>query len=270
LLAAIAILLSLLLNPQIARGQDQANHSPTSKQIRSHLQEILHRPEFSPESTQPSQLAKALDRVRARVEEAWKRFTDWLQKLFRGREGSMGTAGTAIVYTLIAALVTLGVITLARIILEYNKNRGKTPVRATQATPQPVALEPAPVPSGEWIANAAKLAASRDFRGAFRAVFMAILMEMSHTGQLEYERSRTNGDYVLLLRSRNLRALYELITPLARDFDRLWYGNRPATETDYQRSLAAFHRLPRLKPDTETSDQARTEVGSAAPTEGGS
>ena len=261
MVTAIALVLfGLLISTGAAIAQTPAGQSPTTREIRADLQDILRQPEFSAEPRKSGPLATALEQIRDSIEKAWKRITDWLEKAFRGRTGSMGTVGTAIAYTLIAALVALGVMALVRIIRTRDKTRRPEPPRPAINTAQPADEETPIPPPGEWIVAAGRHAADSDFRAAFRAVFMAILLELERTGQIEYERSRTNGDYLRLLRSLDLRAIYELLAPLVRDFDIYWYGRRPATEADYQRSLAAYHRLPTLNPGVGSSRAAPVRV----------
>src|SRR5205807_7288038 len=97
-----------------------------------------------------------------------------------------------------------------------------------------------------WLTQAESFAGDNDFRRAFRAVFLAILLQLDQAGVIEFDRSRTNGDYLRLLRSRQLTALFEALRPLVLEFDVRWYGNKPTSEADYRRCLTEYGRIREL------------------------
>lgn len=219
-----------------------ANSAVTEGRIRSDLREILHSPEFIPASTRPSELTRALDDMRMRLEHAWTQLTKWFRRILAGRTGSIGSVGAALAYAVVALLLVLGWSALVRIIPGSKWSYRRKALRAPPVTAQSVD-EPEIVEAGAWINTAAIHAAEGDFRSALRAVFLAMLLALDRSGRVAFERSRANGDYLSLLRARDMVDVLAVVAPVTRDFDRCWYGNRPTTDTDYCRTLEAYERL---------------------------
>jgi hypothetical protein len=96
----------------------------------------------------------------------------------------------------------------------------------------------------EWLAAAQKHAAEGDYRRAYRAVFVALLLRMDRYGAIEYKKSRTNGEYLRALRKNP--TLLQLMQPAANAFDARWYGHIPATEADYRSCLTTFEQAAKV------------------------
>ncbi len=104
----------------------------------------------------------------------------------------------------------------------------------------------------EWLEAARELARSGDYRRAYRAVFVALLLRLDRAGILRYERSRTNGEYLRGLRKQT--ALLEVVQPFANAFDARWYGHLPATEADFEAGVGWYQKaLDLLKGGTGAS-----------------
>jgi hypothetical protein len=91
-----------------------------------------------------------------------------------------------------------------------------------------------------FLAAARELAASGQYRRAYRAVFLALLLRMDHLEWIRFDRTRTNGEYLRALRSRP--DVLTWLRPLATDFDLHWYGGKPVEEVDFQRILNAYQQ----------------------------
>lgn len=93
---------------------------------------------------------------------------------------------------------------------------------------------------GGWWSEADALAARGAYREALRALYLAVLSALHHRGAIEYEVSRSNGDYVRAFRGpgSELPAFREL----TRRFDFAWYGRRGADALGYEtaRELAGL------------------------------
>jgi hypothetical protein len=91
--------------------------------------------------------------------------------------------------------------------------------------------------------QAAKLAEAGDYRGAFRAAYLACIAYLDDIRALRFERSRTNWEYLRELRSGGHEKPYAELHPLTRDFDRKIYGRESCNREDYQSAAAVYCRL---------------------------
>jgi hypothetical protein len=269
LLLGCLCLCLLLTGGQAARAQSTPSATASPSRIKSDLKQILSDQEFRPESADESPIARAVEKVRKQFETWWENIRRFFRRLFGEGGGDPGTVNVGLVYTLIAVIAVAALWTLYRIFRTRVSGRGRA-VAAVQGSPSPVEQEERPRAPDEWLAEADRLARSRDFRGAFRAVFLAILVQLDRAGKIEYQRSRTNGDYLRALRAHSLRSLYDMLAPLAREFDLRWYGGRPSNEADYQRCLDAYRQLPALMAaGTPAAPPPNPSDATPAPAKGG-
>ncbi|MGH9941749.1 MAG: DUF4129 domain-containing protein [Pyrinomonadaceae bacterium] len=82
------------------------------------------------------------------------------------------------------------------------------------------------------LAEAERLAASGDWRGAVRKAYVAVLCELGDRKVLSLAQHKTNRDYLTALRRERTR-LYEEMRPLTQNYERLWYGLAPADAADW-------------------------------------
>lgn len=98
---------------------------------------------------------------------------------------------------------------------------------------------------GEWadpLASARLSADAGNYRAALRLTYLACLKRLSASGLLVLEEDKTNWEYQRALQRRSRQA-HETLLPVTRDFDRIWYGHRPATREEYERAVAVHDRL---------------------------
>lgn len=254
LLGGIPVSDALAPSPAIAQAAPHsaaaAPESARAAQIKAHLQDILSSSDYRVEKAEPS----ALERFWKWVSDLWERFMRWLGRLFSfGSAGGVGGAGYFMVYLLYGGLI----IGLAYVIVyairrlasrtEAEKGRKKPGVGVIEEPEESASVEP-----DAWLAAAQRHAAAGDFRRAYRAVFIAILLRMDRMGALQFERSRTNGEYLRALRGRT--SLFSFLRPLANDFDRHWYGESPVTEIEYRHALSAYEQVrSELAPSQKSS-----------------
>ena len=93
------------------------------------------------------------------------------------------------------------------------------------------------------LALAEQQAKTGDYRRAFRLVYLASLVALDTSGVLRFDRSKTNWEYLRLLRASGRNDVYVALTPLTREFDQVWYGLAPADASQYARALAQYHAL---------------------------
>ena len=268
-LLLLALLLFGLPSPVCRAQSGPAPADPA--QVKADLKRILQQPEFQPEKEQEG----LLSRFSRWLQTQWETFLNWLRKLFnwksgpqRAREPGGNNFLAALVVPVVTALLLLGVVwLLAMLIRSMVRNwKGAAPLKAkTTATfdIDDAAANMLEEPD-EWLRQAQHFADANDYRRAFRAVFLGILLQLDHAGAIEYNRYRTNGDYVRLLRTRGLSTLFEAFRPLVFEFDLRWYGNRATAEADYRRCRSEYDRIRQLlQAAAAPSHAALTSAGRA-------
>jgi hypothetical protein len=90
------------------------------------------------------------------------------------------------------------------------------------------------------MALAEKCARAGDYRSAFRLVYLSMLIALDSGGAIRFDRSKTNWEYIRELRLAGYHDVYSSLTPVTRDFDRVWYGLSPANADDYRRIVEQY------------------------------
>ena len=237
LLLALAMLLGCWANGSAGRAQAPPPESARAARIKADLQRILSSGDYRVEKPGENPLAP----VGKWISDRWREFTDWLRRIF-SFGGRVGTGSSPILpYVLVVALILL----IAYAIAYALKNYKAAPRLAKQKPTIDTLLEPEETATAEpdaWIAAARRHAAAGDYRRAYRAAFIAVLIRMDRAGALRFERSKTNGDYVRSVRAKP--KLLEFLRPLVNDFDARWYGRVEATNDDFLQILSAYDSAP--------------------------
>jgi hypothetical protein len=213
-----------------------AQDSPRAARIKSELRDILRTGGFESEAGGNSALARA----GIWISNQWNRFTEWLRRFFSF--GGRFAAGSS---PILPYVLVVGLILLIAYAIAYALQRYRPGSRVTMRKPAVGSVvepeESAAAEPDAWIEAAKRHAAARDFRRAYRAAFIAILIRLDRRGSIRFERSKTNGDYVRSL--RGAPDLLAFLRPLANDFDARWYGHVEATEQDFQTLLARYESV---------------------------
>lgn len=274
----LALLLLILMLFGLTPVAGQAQEPPTSTgsaqvdpaQVKADLKRILQTPEFQPEKEQEGLLA----RFSRWIGEKWDAFWAWLRKMFNLKmpKQEMHVGGgnnllASLVVPIVFAILLVPVVWLLALLiraLARNWQSKAAPIAKTTTTfdIDDAAADMLEEPD-EWLRQAQQFAEAKDFRRAFRAVFLGILLQLDKAGAIEYNRSRTNGDYVRLLRTRGLSALFEVFRPLVFEFDLRWYGNRATAEEDYRRCRREYDRIRQLLASPAPAHGAMPVVGRA-------
>lgn len=253
----LLLLLLMGLTPGIGRAQSgpvqPASQQADPAQVKADLKRILQAPEFQPEKEQEGVLA----RFSHWLGERWDAFLAWLRKWFHWKPPAPKVnpdAGSnllaALVVPIVTAVLLLAVVWLLALLIRALVRNWKQTAPAKTKTTTTFDIDDAAADMleepDEWLRQAQHFAEANDFRRAFRAVFLGILLQLDRAGAIEYNRSRTNGDYVRLLRARGLTALFEAFRPLVFEFDLRWYGDRATAEEDYRRCRREYDRIRQL------------------------
>jgi hypothetical protein len=97
-------------------------------------------------------------------------------------------------------------------------------------------------------------AAQGDYRSALRLAYIAALRQLATNGLLVLQENKTNWEYQRDLNRRSTTA-YNTLLPATRLFDVVWYGQRPATRTEYEAVVAAHDALTTLHADNRSTTE---------------
>ena len=190
------------------------------------LKEILSRPEFQWQETQPLQMPDWL-----------VRFLDWLDRLtnrFRNATFRFGRV------PLIVTAVVVFLLSLFFISRAFSRSL----VREAQLPPGEGASDELLSSQGA-LKRAEALSTQGDYRNAVRYLYLSSLLVLDEQGLMRYDRSRTNREYLRSVSSRP-----ELANPLRKVidvFDRVWYGFEALDENTYQSYVEHVEELREKK-----------------------
>jgi hypothetical protein len=215
--------------------------SPRAAKIKEDVRAILSSPEYRRDPGGDTVLTSAVKWIQRQL----KKLGDWFRRLFSFGAGAGGAAGQALFWVIFVGLL----VGLAYIIAMLVNKTG--PIRRTKpgAKPGVQTLDPeedAATDPEDLLAAARRHAEAGDYRRAYRAACVAILLRLDRQGLIRFDRARTNGEYLRALRERP--ALFALLRPLARDFDHRWYGGVGVDRADYERFLAAYQQVGSAAP----------------------
>lgn len=186
-------------------------------EARRTAEEILARPEYR--EPQPSLLDRALEAI-----------TDFLRRGFEALTG--GGAGSVIGLVITGLILALALWLLSRALRASwrrptGTGTGATLVQGTSAPEDPAV----------WDAEADRLAAAGDHRGALRCRYQALVAALVARGALRDATARTPAEIrrELAGRAPHLDPLLDSVTDR---FESAWYGGRPV-DADVERAFAA-------------------------------
>ena len=88
--------------------------------------------------------------------------------------------------------------------------------------------------------KAVELGKKRDYRGAVRTLYMALLVLLDAKQVIAYHPSLTNFEYRQTVNPYPFGTLFEKVT---RTFDIIFYGSQKATGTDFSQVMDAFTQI---------------------------
>ena len=221
----------LLLLEQSVNTSLNVSAGNTAKDQQVLLEKILARTEYLPEEQKESIIKKWWKRV-------WKKIEELLLKLFGGRSSPAGNLGTSsanfirIAVTLILlAAASIGVVKLLQQLRRRKKKDDKTREVLGEELPDDAT-------AADLLAHAKELARAGDFRSAIRRAYIAMLCELEQRGKIRLHRSKTNRDYLDELKPQ--QSLYPAFSVMTGAFEHIWYGQEPATESEYNDFLTLY------------------------------
>jgi hypothetical protein len=173
-------------------------------------------------------------------ERLWVRIDRWIgEKLswLLGRLHLGADTGNFLIWAIIA---------IAFLALCYGVYRSLSGSIRRSALPR---FEPsAPSDARQWTNEALAAAERGDYREAIHCAYWAGVSRLEDLNLLARDRTRTPRESVLLLQSHPDQQT--CLRELARRFEVIWYGYRPASETDWSSARLQLERIGCLKPST--------------------
>ena len=257
LLALLLLNLLWLAQPVLSQtGENRAD----PQTVRENLRNILDNGEF--QTAPPADTSLWVKAIQW-IHEQWDKFWEWFRHLFRFTEGVAG-ASLGLQWVFIAVFI-VGVGALAfYLIRSYLQNRPARQAKSRAAfdfddTEEELSREP-----NDWLEEAERCRAAGDFRRAYRAVFAAILLLFDQAGIILFQKSRSNGEYLRLLRGAERKALHDMLFPLVLEFDLRWYGEKPTDTEDVAAIRAEYDRMrERVAQQREAENENENEAGAA-------
>lgn len=224
------LMVCLICSPAVGSAAGKGGVDPVK--IRRELRQILASPEYSP--VKPSLFDRWMERASKAVGNGIKRFLGWI--VGHLTFGESGTAG--VIATIGAWLVAIGFVVLLWLVIRKLAASGQAQGDAPPGTAS------CDMPSAKpLIRQAAKLAETGDYRGAFRAAYLASIAYLDEIRALRFERSRTNWEYLRELQQGGHERPHGELRPLTADFDRKIYGRETCGREDYLKAAAVYDRL---------------------------
>jgi len=189
-----------------------------------------------------------LEGYRRRIRQIGSAIGDFIEWLFRRSARSPSASRSPNMSFLPAVLkavawtaVVLAVIFIGVLLFRYIRGveRPGTMARVLSRTQIHEAMQAGDalaLDSQQWVGEAQRLAAEKDFRAVYRALYLALLCGLHKLGKIDFNRNRTNWSYVHRYRGPDEeRTTFTRLTDL---FDHVWYGLKDAQHHD----LDQLHR----------------------------
>lgn len=202
--------------------------SDRAHEIQAQVGRILASPEFrnAPRNTALQRLGEWLLELGSRIMQA-------LAKLFGLGKLASGSWMVVVLYVGLILAIAWGLSVMVR---NRRWRVAQPPATAVIAAVVPLP-EDVPDSAERLLALSHELAASGEWRRAFRAAYLAMLLLLSEAGVIRFDPSRTNGEY-LREASRHAEGL-ALLRPITNEFNRLIYGDGAVRESEWREAMGA-------------------------------
>ena len=157
-----------------------------------------------------------------------EKFGKWLNRLFEGAanlKAHSAWVGRALVWGFILAVCVALVYSLLRLERRWR-------VRLTPDLDRPASGAASARDWQLWLDDARRAAAAGLWREAIHFVYWAAISRLESRRLWPADRARTPREYLALVAVQDPRR--PGLSQLTRTFERVWYGGRPAAESDYK------------------------------------
>jgi hypothetical protein len=193
------------------------------QRARKKTDEVLLRPEFQTASEEPF------------IQREIARFWQWVSEMFGG-VSRFGQRSPWLVPLMEWSSITLAAAGLLAWVLRTIQ-RQRLAVRIESSA----SFEMWQKESDDWAELARFEAARKDWRAAVHCLYWATIVMMEGRKLWRQNRARTPREYLLLLEPGS--RMQQTLRRLTQLFERIWYGLRPAGESDYASALVLFEEL---------------------------
>jgi hypothetical protein len=234
----------LAANPKLARGESQR----ISLRLESMLQDSqalarISESNLGPARTKLDDILKRREfrsvHAPSEVETLWDRLVDWVWRFIMRIFSSVGSHPAVTNVLLWGVVIVLGLVFLVWLIhsianislhnLPFRRSRGPVQVAAPLGTWR------------EWAQKARAAAARGEYRDAVRIVYGAAVRRIAEAGTWQVDPTRTHREYVRLLPADSLQR--SPLVAITSCFERVWYGQAPASAVEYEAILAELESL---------------------------
>lgn len=227
-----------------------AEREPTRKTIAAGAGTARQVLSGSAYASEPIPSEKWLDRLQERLSRAFQKMLDRLKgpSLTAPKIGPWAPRGLLIILGALALAMVIWFLAgpLKALTARLRRRKEGDPAGAA-ATDLAVTAEEAALVAARAFDKLMDLARLRaqdgDFRSAFRLVYLAALVALDSEGLVKLNRSQTNWEYVRAIRDASRSDLYEILLPVTREFDRIWYGSQPAARADFERIEQSYNAI---------------------------
>jgi hypothetical protein len=191
---------------------------PSNSDIRTAVETVFARPEFSPQ-TNPFRW----------VRELLARYFRWL--------GELSTANPVLFWVLLIGCVTL--LTLLMIHIGWTVHR-VFGTRAALSSAEAASRQRQRLSMRYW-EEALRNAEQSDYAEAIRCLFLSLVYRFDESGRVNFLRTYTNREYLSLFADRP--DAHAALGVFVDTIDDCWYGQRPTDRARYQQCLAYYEGL---------------------------
>ena len=209
--------------------EEAAAHA--TPEARARVDEILARREFRP--PEENAIARYIADLRKRIGQMLE---ELLARLFgNGGAESIGT----VLRVVIVGAGLLALIMLVRAVVQaVQRRKVDGPRKKRKRTVLGEEVDESTT-AADLAAAARALAASGDFRGAVRKLFVAIIYQLDERGLVRLRAESTNREYLALV--RGFEPLHPVMATMTDVFERVWYGGTEIDRSGYE-SFETLHR----------------------------
>ena len=192
------------------------------------LAEILKREEYQ----------KAEVKEESLFQKWYRKFMEWLESVFPhpaispnapSGVGSFQTIIQVVIFALVIGLVGFLIYRFAPFFARHFGLKTKKDKKDRVILGERISADES---ANDLFSEAERLAREGNLRGAIRKGYIALLCELSDRKVIGLARHKTNRDYLRDVRKRD--DLFENMTGLTTNFERNWYGLRPAETQDWE------------------------------------
>ncbi len=213
-----------------------------SGEVQQTVKDILSDPEYRHLFRE-----KATARETEELPDIMKEFLEWLfgeddeaGAPTEARQPSLNL-GQWLLYSAIVILVAILLIIAVNLFrrMSFNQQDDEFLLGEDQEAITPTS-PPGDIPSNEYEQRALLVAGRGDFRSALRELVLGAMSWTERAALIRYRRGLTNRDYVRALWSDLPRR--ESLQEIILEFERVFYGRRPATKEAFEKCLIEFRQ----------------------------